>query len=100
MTVWRWTGAALGLAVLVACQPVTPTAGVSVGSGGVGAGVGVESGRINAGVGTGGPAASVDVVQTDKVDVSVGTGGAGVSVHPGGGPLRIGYGRGGFRLGI
>lgn len=96
----RWSLALLGLSLLIACEPVSPTAGVSVGSGGVGAGVGVESGRINAGVGTGGPAASVDVVQQGNVDVSVGTNGVGASVRPGGGPIKVGFGRGGFRLGI
>ena len=47
MTGLRWAMALCGLALLAACAPVTPTAGVSVGSGGVGAGVGpgLSSGR-------------------------------------------------------
>lgn len=100
MKLFRNLFAFLALTLLVACGPPKPTAGVSVGSDGVGAGVGVESGRVNAGVSTGGTYASVDVIQTDKVDVGVGTNGASASVRVGDGPFKIGYGRGGFRLGI
>ena len=44
MTRLRLMVGLLGLTALMACEPVTPTAGVSAGTGGVGAGVGVEFG--------------------------------------------------------
>ena len=61
---------------------------------------GVDAGRVNAGVSTHGGYASVDVVETEKVNVAVGTGGVGASVHLGHSPLKVGLGTGGIRLGI
>lgn len=86
-------------ALLTACAPARPTAGVAVGPDGATGAVGVTSGRVTGGVTTGGDAyVAADVVQTDNMAVSVGTGGVGVSV--GSGPVRVGIGTGGwgFRL--
>lgn len=88
------------LLALVACGKPQPDVGASVGTGGPAAHAGVSSGRVNTGVSTHGAYASVDVVQSEKVDVTVGTGGAGASVRVGHSPLRVGIGTGGLRLGI
>lgn len=88
---------ATAMALLSACAPAQPTAGVMVGPDGATGAVGVNSGRVTGGVTTGGNAyVAADVVQTDNMAVSVGTGGVGVSV--GSGPVRVGIGSGGWGL--
>ncbi|QDY68592.1 hypothetical protein [Qingshengfaniella alkalisoli] len=88
------------LTVLAACENASPSAGVSVGSGGPGGYVGVDGERVDAGVGTGGAYADVDVIDTRNVDVSVGTGGPSASVRLGHSPAKVRVGRHGLRLGI
>ncbi|MCO8145513.1 hypothetical protein NHN26_09780 [Rhodovulum tesquicola] len=86
--------AALGLLALAGCA--APSGQVAVTPDGQ------ASGRVASGPVTvsGGPGASVRVVQTGTSAVRVGTDGAAVSVRPAGLPVRIGAGTGGVSLGF
>ncbi len=69
----RMIAGSLLLGGLVACEPVEPTAGVSMDARGVRGGVGASSGPVRADVGTGGAAVRA---RSGPVSVGMGTSGA------------------------